>query len=183
MRSCDGRSDPPATAPKELPKDHADDDLPALQASSDSDEDTTEVMENGPPASTAHAIWARPPRCPTRKACLPLPPLPFATVWRLAHTVSRLTVPPLGEHLAPGHIQQRCWERHSTHHRSRPSSSQSDSPITERDLQTPTASPTAVVESIRQPEGGFQTPTRFTVETRSLSDHRVDELWRMGPVE
>jgi len=60
MRSCDGRSDPPATAPKELPKDHADDDLPALQASSDSDEDTTEVMENGPPASTARDLGSPP---------------------------------------------------------------------------------------------------------------------------
>ena len=50
----------PATAPKELPKDHADDDLPALQASSDSDEDTTEVMENGPPASTARDLGSPP---------------------------------------------------------------------------------------------------------------------------
>ena len=50
----------PATAPEELPKDHAEDDLPALQASSDSDEDTTEVMENGPPASTARDLGSPP---------------------------------------------------------------------------------------------------------------------------
>jgi hypothetical protein len=36
-----------------------------------------------------------------------------------------------------------------------------------------TSPPTAVVDSVRQPEGGFQTPTRYTVETRSLSAHRV----------
>ena len=57
----------------------------------------------------------------TRKPCLPPLPLPFMTAGRQAHTVSRLTVLPFGEHLAPGHIQQCCQERHSIHHRPRQS--------------------------------------------------------------
>ena len=44
------------------------------------------------------------------------------------------------------------------------------------DTLPPTASilpPTAVVDLVRQPEGGLQTPTRFTVANCSLTANRV----------
>jgi hypothetical protein len=154
------RSTLPAIAPGEHPKDHAEDDLPPLQASSDSDEDTTEVALPHP-----QSLFASPPaalcdRVATGSHCGPLNgAAPRGTPSPRSYSAALL-----GETL----------------NTSSPTAVVEPIRQPDRDLQTPTKSPTAAVEFIRLPDDDFQTPTRVTAETSSLSAHWVATSFPSG---
>ena len=124
----------PATAPEELPKDHANDDLPALKASSDSDEDITEVMDKGPPASTARDLGSPP--------SLPNPQSLFASPSAALY-----------DRVATG---SHCEPLNGAAPRGTPSPRSYSAALLGETLNT--SSLTAVVESIRQPDHRTRSP-------------------------